>query len=150
MLTIPLDASWPVDMPAALQRTEDIYSLFTMTFTLDEAATSRLNISDQSGPLVTSFSLQSMRDTGGSLRLFAALSNFNQSAAGGGEDVEVTVCLQQGVVPLRGSRVSCVNPLTLHANNSLKLTHYIPYPKAGHWFVAFDVACYSYNSQING
>lgn len=78
MSTIPLDASWPVDMPATLQRSEDIYSLFTMTFTLGEAAANRLNISDQSGPLVTSFSLQSMRDTGGSLRLFAALSNFNQ------------------------------------------------------------------------
>jgi hypothetical protein len=79
--TIPLDASWPVDMPATLQRSEDIYSLFTMTFTLGEAAASsasKLNISDRSGPLVTSFSLQSMRDTGGSLRLFAALSNLNQ------------------------------------------------------------------------
>ena len=58
----------------SLQRVEDIYSNFGLIFIMgDTSFKNQLNMSDHTDPLVFNFYLQSLRDTGGTLRLHSRI-----------------------------------------------------------------------------
>ena len=68
--------AWPLTNTSkgsySLQRNENSYNTFGMTFTLGDKTTRNLfNISDDNKTLLFDFHLQSTHDTGGTLRLFS-------------------------------------------------------------------------------
>ncbi|XP_052257000.1 post-GPI attachment to proteins factor 6-like isoform X3 [Dreissena polymorpha] len=97
--------------------------------------------------MLTSFTVQSPADLGGTLLLHASLNL--QAFTIKNQTVTVYMCVMRNALPGGETVRSCETGIAMVLNfTAPEDTVYIPYPEPGTWFISFNSECYSNDTKL--
>ncbi|XP_048255948.1 post-GPI attachment to proteins factor 6-like [Haliotis rufescens] len=92
----------------------------------------------------TSFNLDEVEDTGGTLKISLAVLEDRAHLI---EGYRIWLCLMKGRVPYKETLLGCPDGALMTVNTTSEENSsamlYIPYPEAGQWYLSLQTACYN-------